>query len=130
MSVRITASLFGVALALTVTAAPAAEDIFSGNHMIPACRAFVDQRSADDFVEQGICAGIVFGIVFAGNALRNVSPLQDNVRRGMCINRPSTATSSQVVRVVIAYIEARPARMHEPFNELALEGLRATWPCR
>src|SRR5258708_9926592 len=31
---------------------------------------------------------------------------------------------------IIAYIEARPTRMHESFNDLALEALRTAWPCR
>jgi hypothetical protein len=35
-----------------------------------------------------------------------------------------------MVRVVIAYIEARPSRMHENFDLLALEALRTTWPCK
>jgi Rap1a immunity proteins len=33
------------------------------------------------------------------------------------------------VAVVIKYIEARPERMHEPFADLALEALKAAWPC-
>jgi hypothetical protein len=119
-----------MALAIIGTAAGAAEDLSSANHMLPACRGFVEQKSADDFLEQGICAGIVAGIAFSGGALRDVSPLQDNVRRGLCINRPATATGGQTIRVVIAYIDARPARMHEPFYLLALEALRTAWPCR
>jgi hypothetical protein len=34
-----------------------------------------------------------------------------------------------MVRVVVAYIEARPARVHEDFRNLALEALREAWPC-
>jgi Rap1a immunity proteins len=124
------ALLAAAALALTVTAASAAEDTLSANHMLPACRAFMDQRSADNFLEQGICAGIVLGIGFAAGTLRNVSPLQDNVRRRTCVNVPDMATPEQAVRVVIAYIEARPARMHESLYVLALEALRDAWPCK
>src|SRR4051794_16854802 len=43
---------------------------------------------------------------------------------------PKRVTSEQVVRVVVAYIERRPQRMHENFKELALEALRDAWPCR
>jgi hypothetical protein len=35
-----------------------------------------------------------------------------------------------VVGVFIASVEARPQRMHEPFRQLALEALRAAWPCK
>jgi hypothetical protein len=43
---------------------------------------------------------------------------------------PVGANQGQAIRVVIAYIDQRPARMHEPFVALALEALRASWPCR
>src|SRR5258708_1979768 len=43
---------------------------------------------------------------------------------------PYGPTIDQFVKVVVAYIEARPARMHEQFEGLTLEALRAAWPCR
>jgi hypothetical protein len=30
---------------------------------------------------------------------------------------------------VVKYIDDRPARMHENFKVLAIEALRAAWPC-
>jgi hypothetical protein len=47
-----------------------------------------------------------------------------------CLDIPEKVTLLQLVRGVIAYIEARPQRMHESFNDLALEALRTAWPCR
>jgi Rap1a immunity proteins len=44
--------------------------------------------------------------------------------------RPAGVTIAQEVRVVVVYIDARPARMHEPFKMLVVEALRAAWPCR
>jgi hypothetical protein len=44
---------------------------------------------------------------------------------------PATGvTHDQVVRVVIAYIDARPARLNEDFMELATEAMVAAWPCK
>jgi hypothetical protein len=43
---------------------------------------------------------------------------------------PICETLEQKIRVVVAYIEARPNRMHENFNFLAIEALRDAWPCR
>jgi hypothetical protein len=40
------------------------------------------------------------------------------------------ATNDQLVRVVVAYIDARPERMHESFAVVALEALQAAWPCK
>jgi len=56
-------------------------------------------------------------------------PENDFRRLKMCINEPNT-TVGQEVRVVVAYIDARPARMHEPFIALALESLQKAWPCK
>lgn len=43
---------------------------------------------------------------------------------------PNGSTQGQTVRVVLQYIEAHPARQHENFLILAVEALRAAWPCR
>jgi Rap1a immunity proteins len=40
------------------------------------------------------------------------------------------ATFNQMLRVVITHIEARPQRQHEDFVPLAIEALRAAWPCK
>jgi Rap1a immunity proteins len=42
---------------------------------------------------------------------------------------PPGVTYEQGVRIVIAYIEARPRRLHESFGLLAREALMAAWPC-
>jgi len=47
---------------------------------------------------------------------------------GVCAPRGST--QGQGVRVVLAYIDQRPARTHESFLQLAFEALQAAWPCR
>jgi Rap1a immunity proteins len=47
---------------------------------------------------------------------------------GVCV--PAQATIDQMVRVVVRYVGARPARAHEFFATLAQEALRAAWPCK
>jgi hypothetical protein len=43
--------------------------------------------------------------------------------------RPQGVIHEQAVRVVVAYIERRPQRMHEDFRRLALEAMHeASWP--
>jgi hypothetical protein len=39
-------------------------------------------------------------------------------------------TNGQFMRVVVQYIDQRPARLHENFHNLAHEALRAAWPCK
>ena len=128
------AGLFG-AFALTITAAPAQQqDMDSANFMMPGCRAFLDQRSQGDIFLQGECVGTVSAItVVAG--MTNLSlkrfPLPANdVRWKLCIDEPNGVTVGQEVRVVVSYIDAHPARMHETFVGLAFEAVRTAWPCR
>jgi hypothetical protein len=123
------AILIAAALTLTVTAAMAAEVAVSANAIMPGCRAFVDRSSRDNLLK-GFCVGAVSGVAYVSGQLRLFSPLTNDVRRTLCVNGPSAATNDQLVRVVIAYIEARPARIHETFQELALEALQAAWPCK
>jgi Rap1a immunity proteins len=44
--------------------------------------------------------------------------------------QPKGVTRGQARAVVIKYIEARPQRMHEDFGMLAVEALKAAWPCQ
>jgi hypothetical protein len=43
---------------------------------------------------------------------------------------PQNVTIGQAVRVVIAYIDSQPARLHERFNRLAAEAIQKAWPCK
>jgi hypothetical protein len=43
---------------------------------------------------------------------------------------PQDVTIGQAVRVVIAYIDSQPARLHERFSRLALEAIQKAWPCK
>ena len=139
MSARITASPFGAALALTVTAVSAAEDTYSANFMLPHCRDAINRNAQGNPYVQGVCAGILHGIFLMGSmaramdqVTRSTRPVRttemDFMQRGLCIDLPDGATLEQSVRVVVAYIDARPARMNEPFAGLALEALRTAWP--
>ncbi len=61
------------------------------------------------------CAGIVVGISFVGQPY------------GICV--PAGTTSQQATSVVVQYIDGQPARVQEDFDPLAVEALRANWPC-
>jgi hypothetical protein len=124
--------LFGAtALALTVTAAEAAEkDILSANFLLPACRDFMDQKndSSGGFL-RGFCAGAVAEILAFGGMLHSVSDVFV-IPRALCLDAPAGVTGDQALKIVVAYIDARPTRMHERFDRLAIEALRTAWPCK
>jgi hypothetical protein len=91
----------------------AEQDKNSANYMMPGCRAVLTDSTTDSYL-QGFCGGLVAGIFF--------------MSENKC--SPRGVTNGQLIRVVIQYIDARPARMHEDFKELAIEAMRAAWPCR
>jgi hypothetical protein len=113
--------VFGLLVIASIPAG-AQEDTGSANFMLPYCKSFLAQdisRSDQDRnFYAGVCAGSITAFNFVSRSLKN----------GFCF--PQGATHSQMVRVVVAYIEARPARMHEDFRDLALEALREAWPCK
>jgi hypothetical protein len=90
-------------------------DVGSTNYVAAGCRDFIARRAhATNPYAQGLCAGKVEAVaVFA---------------TGICY--PSDATVGQMIRVVVRYIDERPARLHENFLILAREAMQATWPCR
>ena len=73
----------GVALALTVTAAPAAEDTSSANYMLPGCRDFIGSWvslelqgfSRSQSFRIGDCEGFVAGIAHMGRAVHTALSL-------------------------------------------------------
>jgi len=82
----------------------------SANFIIPGCRAFLGPA-----LQQDRCVGIVEGIIFASKGI--VCP-------------PKTSTTVQSVQIVVNYIDTRPARQNDSFFTLALDALKATWPCK
>lgn len=43
---------------------------------------------------------------------------------------PEGVTLGQALKAVVAYIDARPARLREGFLFFAAEAIRTTWPCK
>jgi hypothetical protein len=92
-----------------------AEDYGSANSRMAGCHAFLLAPTPPELLfDAGMCVGIVNGINFTD--------------LGVC--PPAGATSEQAVRVVVKYIDDRPAKLNENFKTLALEALRVAWPCK
>jgi hypothetical protein len=108
---------FGL-FASTIAPTGAQEDSDSANVMLPHCKHFIAAQGKETF-GAGVCAGSIAAFNFVGRSLSDKSRF--------CF--PKGTTNGQTVRVVVAYIEARPARMHEDFRNLPLEALREAWPC-
>jgi hypothetical protein len=122
---------FAAILALTLPQAAASEDFESANSALPGCRDFINLKQPFS-AEQGYCAGIVTALTYVGLSLRRSGlpfVFKNDMTWIFCIDMPDRATTGQAVRVVVAFVEAHPERMHESFAKLANEALVKAWPC-
>jgi Rap1a immunity proteins len=103
---------FAVAILCALTMPASAEDMNDANSILPGCKGTLGTQ----MWEQGRCAGFIEGLRY-GVGGRDFCPLNG-------------VTTVQSVAVVVKYIEARPQRMHEDFGKLAIEALKAAWPCK
>ena len=111
--------LAGYVLALVVSLTPASaeEDTSSAGWVMPGCRAFLSPPIPPQHaVKAGFCLGLTEGVWDTGYA-----------EGWIC--SPSEIVGREALRVVVQYVEARPARINERFTVLASEALRAAWPC-
>ncbi|MGO8914722.1 MAG: Rap1a/Tai family immunity protein [Stellaceae bacterium] len=103
------------AVVLSCGFAVAKDAVFSANDLMAGCRAYlVKNISTEDYFAAKYCAQIIDGIIGA--------------ERGICL--PVSSTEEQAAGIVVKYIDARPARLHENFEKLAREALRAAFPCK
>ena len=113
------ATEIAAALALLTQQGPASaqlQDTGSADYVIVGCRDGMSGENRQPF-RQGLCGGIVQTILYFGRTSFNV-----------CI--PEGVTMGQAIRVVVAYIDQRPERLHDRFETLALEVLQQSWPCQ
>jgi hypothetical protein len=120
------ALLLGVAVAALVAQPIDAQqpDTNSANYLLPACKNFLvtgDSRPITSAFYQGVCVGTV-------DTLHLLIRILPETPFRSC--PPNQVTTGQELRVIIAYIEARPQRMHENFRILAIEAMREAWPCK
>ncbi len=93
---------------------PAVPHAFSANFYLAGCKDFIAGRS--DFF-----AGRCVGAVEVLDALNLDTKL-------FC--PPEAINNQQRIRVIVAYIEARPERQNEDFRLLANEAMAKAWPCK
>lgn len=106
------------ALMLCATQAVGEENIRSANDAMRGCRVVAQDAdhpgSSGESFEAGYCLGVV-------KVLRDFGP-------GVCA--PFLATDGQAVKVVVQYIDTRPAGLQQNFTLLARDALIAAWPCK
>jgi hypothetical protein len=89
--------------------------------MVSAAYVLDGCKDKEKPTSQGRCLGQIEIILFLGFA--------DSLAPKAKFCPPDGATVAQTQKVILKYIEDRPQRLHEPFMFLALEAVRAAWPC-
>jgi len=110
--------LFGILFALFSSTAPAgaqsATRAYTAEFYLPGCKDFIAGKS--NFLG-GRCVGVV-----------EVLDALSRDTKAFCA--PEATNNLERVRVIIAYIEARPERTKEDFRLLANEAMARAWPCK
>jgi hypothetical protein len=95
-------------------------DVRSANAIMPGCRNAIanegHSNTAFDAYQRGICRGLV-GAMFYW-------------RKYLFFCAPEGATAGQALRIVVHFIDSHPARLHERFEDLAIDALQSAWPCK
>ena len=100
-------------------------DTNSANYLLPACKNFLASGDSRPTYTSAFYQGVCVGAVDTLHLLIRTLP---ETHFKAC--PPTQVTTGQELRVIIAYIEARPQRMHENFRILAIEAMREAWPCK
>jgi hypothetical protein len=101
---------FGLlAAVLSVQGVEAQTDTASANHLLPGCQMYLREEGVIRRPwEVAMCLGLIDGLTFVSAVLPpSISSCS-----------PRGVTTKQQVRVVVAYIERHPERMHEARRSL------------
>ena len=112
-----TCMLLTVMLLLSSSAGAQEFGIRSASTMLQHCKNFLGIDANRINMVEGMCAGRIIAL----DDLRNVLP------QPWC--PPREVSIAQMIRVVVNYLETRPAPLHENFTHIAMEALKITWPC-
>ena len=93
---------------------PATKRSYTAEFYLPGCKGFLTGQS--DFLS-GRCVGAV-----------EVLDALSHDTKAFCA--PDETNNLERVRVIVAYIEARPEQMKSDFRLLANQAMSKTWPCK
>lgn len=114
-----------VATLIWMPPAFAEPDASSANWLMEGCKSAILREggaSPDRHMafKRGICLGQIAAIRYFGSSLET--------QPKPCV--PPETTIIQLTKVVVAYLDQQPKRLHLSFLFLAEEALSETWPCK
>ncbi|HVQ11238.1 MAG TPA: Rap1a/Tai family immunity protein [Methyloceanibacter sp.] len=101
-----------------------AQNVASASYYLPGCKAYNEKGEPPVPVALRMtkCLGVIESLMILGLSKKLSQDSQ------LCF--PDGVTANQVAATVAQYVEQHPARQRETFVPLALEAMRATWPCK
>ena len=119
-------------LLLLLFAAPSVNAaVNDGNALLKNCKAAIkilDGEAIPATYPIGLCMGEVRGVVDAG-ALINLRAEKGGYDKHKFYCVPKAVTTSQVIRVVVNYLEANPDDLHQKDTALIALALNYVFPC-
>ena len=116
--------LVGIVVASGLWATPAVgQEMEDGNQLLRECRYFVteDVATISNFGSAMRCGGLVKGVWQTGQVYSTLT--------GGNLCTPDGATTSQMIRVVVKFLEENPERLHRPEVFLVTMALADAFPC-
>lgn len=114
------------ALSFVLMLSPAWAD---GNKLLRNCKATLrvwdnNSNSTDDLMNSALCIGYITGI---WDTILTFQAGSDKIK-GACF--PENATTGQMVRVVVKFLEENPKDLHNPEAILVLKTFNINFPCK
>jgi hypothetical protein len=94
-----------------------------GSEILSACKALISAPNVGDLFDAGKCAGFMAGANSTFTLLESMGGASF-----YCV--PDGVKTEQAIRVLIAYMEKNPARLHLPAIILYLNAMEAAFPCK
>ena len=117
-TIRMLTVMVAIAFTCACLSTASAQD---GNWYLEACRNVANGKVSDELLfKQADCSGSIAALRWVASGFK---------LEGVRSCAPKGVTREQIAKVVVAYLDKNPARLHEPFAGLALMALAQAWPC-
>lgn len=103
----------------------------SSGQMITMCEEILNAKRIENgqlLLKQNFSSGRCWG---AFESLQDSTRIvfNEDKKAALLVCAPAESTLTQYIRVFVKYAEDNPQRLHEPFTFVALDALRASFPC-
>ncbi|SEE86365.1 hypothetical protein SAMN05444161_7513 [Rhizobiales bacterium GAS191] len=98
-----------------------AKDTHSANYLLEGCRVVANGGTPTN--------GLMFQATMCMGELQAIKFFASSINSSLRACPPREADVFQVAKVVVAYLDKNPARLHDVFLGLAYTAVAEAWPC-